>query len=533
MEIQNSSKPKNAVVYIRVSSEEQVENYSLGTQEEICRREAARRGYEVLEIFKEEGKSAKNITGRPVLIQLLEYCRKNKRNISAFLVYRLDRVARQTSDYLAIRKKLSECEIILISASEPTGNSPAEKFLETMLAGFAQMDNDVKSERSKNGLRARFLAGIRTGPAAFGYRSENGYVVKDPRSFDKLKQAWELMATGTKTLREMAQIMNYWGLRQSIKGKQYPMIIQNVGRMFRNKFYMGILTSEKYPEEVRGQHPPMVTEELFYRVQAILDGRNTNLAAPSAKRIIDNPDFPLRGIVSCGRCGRNFTGAWSKQHRYAYYFCRYRCTNESVPRDKVEQDLTDLLRKITPTTQCLELFIALLRRNYMKRIVILKKRKEEADTELTKLYSQRQTLIEKNLAGIYPDEIFKEQNAIIEEKIISVRATKDDSLLQKYNLEETVKFMKSFFVDLGNTYLKSSLTQKKALLSSIFNSKLSWSYPGFSNSQISPIYQSIRHFDEQSITLGATAWNRTRIKRSSGVRRDQLGYCGNLQKFSV
>ena len=183
----------------------------------------------------------------------------------------------------------------------------------------------------------------------------------------------------------------------------------------------------------------------------------------------------------------------------------------TLPRDKVEQDLIDLLRKITPTSQCLELFIALLRRNYMKRIAILRKRKEEADTELTKLYSQRQTLIEKNLAGIYPDEIFKEQNAIIEERIISVRAAKDDSLLQKYNLEETVKFVKSFFVDLGNTYQKSSLTQKKALLSSIFNSKLAWSYPGFSNSQISPIYQSIRHFDEQSVTLGAESQSRTDI----------------------
>ena len=69
--------------------------------------------------------------------------------------------------------------------------------------------------------------------------------------------------------------------------------------------------------------------------------------------------------------------------------------------------------------------------------------------------------------------------------------------------------MKSFFVDLGNTYLKSSLTQKKALLSSIFNSKLSWSYPGFSNLQISPIYQSIQHFEEQSITLGAPRETRT------------------------
>ena len=77
----NFTLPKNAILYLRVSSEEQVENFSLGTQEEICRREAIRRGYEVVETFKEEGRSAKNIDGRPELLKLLEYCRRNRRTV--------------------------------------------------------------------------------------------------------------------------------------------------------------------------------------------------------------------------------------------------------------------------------------------------------------------------------------------------------------------------------------------------------------------------------------------------------------------
>ena len=66
-EIQNKqsfSANKQAVLYLRVSSEEQVENFSLNTQEEICRREALRRGFEVVEIFREEGKSAKEYSGQ-------------------------------------------------------------------------------------------------------------------------------------------------------------------------------------------------------------------------------------------------------------------------------------------------------------------------------------------------------------------------------------------------------------------------------------------------------------------------------------
>ncbi len=125
-----------------------------------------------------------------------------------------------------------------------------------MLAGFAQLDNDVRSERTRNGMRARFLSGLNFGPSALGYLNENGYVVKDPKTFDLIKRAWELMATGTKTLREISQIMNYWGVREKMKGIEYTLRTQTVSRLFKNKFYMGILTSTKYPEEIKGQHYP-------------------------------------------------------------------------------------------------------------------------------------------------------------------------------------------------------------------------------------------------------------------------------------
>jgi len=72
---------------------------------------------------------------------------------------------------------------------------------------------------------------------------------------------------------------------------------------------MGILTSSRYPEEVRGQHTPMVTTEQFYRVQAILDGRNTNIAVPIARRNKENEKFPLRRIFRCNKCNTVLTGA--------------------------------------------------------------------------------------------------------------------------------------------------------------------------------------------------------------------------------
>ena len=507
----DDTKPKRGVIYLRVSTEEQVDNFSLSTQEEICRKEAIRRGYEIVEIFREEGKSAKTIAGRPQLIEMLEYCRKNKKLIGAIFVYRLDRISRQTADYLAIRKRLAECNIALLSATEPTGNSPTEKLIETMLAGFVQLDNDVRSERTKNGMRARFLSGLHTGWVPLGYLNENGYVIKDPELFDKIKDAWDLMATGSKSLKEIADILNSWGVFLAFKGKKYSLGRGSASRIFRNKFYMGTLTSTRYPDEVRGQHPPMVTEEQFYKVQAIIDGRNTNIAVPLAKKNKDNTDFPSRRIIVCGKCKSPLTGAWSKGRncRYAYYFCRKRCGAPSIPVEDLEASLNDTLREITPTKECLNLFIAVLRREYTKRLSGLQKRKEAAEIELTKLYAYRQTLIEKNLNGVFSDEIFKEQNSILENKITSIQMAKDDMFIKKYNFEALVNTVYEYFEDLGQTYKNSNLTIKRILLGSIFAEKLAWSYSGISNRKISPLYQSILNFQQRGVPLGDPWGSRT------------------------
>src|SRR6185312_8728590 len=125
-------------------------------------------------------------------------------------------------------------------------------------------------------------------------------------------------ATGTKTLREMAKLMNEWGIKQRFHNKEMIIRSQALSRTFRNKYYIGILTSERYPEEVRGQHLPMVTEALFYHVQAVLDGRNTNINVPLARRNKDNKEFPLRRILLCDTCLKPVTGGWSKGKRARY-----------------------------------------------------------------------------------------------------------------------------------------------------------------------------------------------------------------------
>jgi site-specific DNA recombinase len=511
MELEGFEKTRQeaAIIYIRVSTEEQVENYSLDTQQEICTKEAQKRNLRVDKVFREEGRSAKTITQRPVLIEMLEYCRKHKKDVDAVIVYRLDRVSRQTTDYLSIRKKLSEYDIKLLSATEPTGNSPAEKFVETMLAGFAQMDNDVRGERSRNGLRARFMKGL-CSYVTHGYLNQNGYITKDPESFSQFREAWELLATGTKTLREIGDFLFERGVKQKKKGGK--LLPQTLHRIFRNKFYTGKVVSKKYCMEVPGQHPPMITEELFYTVQAILEGRNTNLKPSLTKRSRDNAEFPLRRLVKCSACGSSYSGAWSKGKRskYAYYFCAKRCKEcGSVGVEDLQAETYKKLESINFTERAVKFLISWLRQKYYQRIDELQKRREEADDELKELYELRQSLIQKNLKGIYSDEIFKEQNKLLEDKIKLIQYAKNDELLEKYNLERITKFIEAKLSNVAETFANSHLKQVRVLLCSIFPAGMPYGRNGFVNTPLSPFYQAILAAPDTSIPSGGEAGIRT------------------------
>jgi hypothetical protein len=79
--------------------------------------------------------------------------------------------------------------------------------------------------------------------------------------------------------------------------------------LLRNQLYAGIVDLPEYGVRAkRGDFEPLIAEELFYRVQAILFGR----VPSTASRQRAHPDFPLRGFVRCECCGRGLRGSWSR-----------------------------------------------------------------------------------------------------------------------------------------------------------------------------------------------------------------------------
>ena len=150
----------------------------------------------------------------------------------------------------------------------------------------------------------------------------------------------------------------------------------------------------------------------------------------------------------------------------------------------------------------MELFNAFLRSTYYKRVATLQNRRERADDELKKLYEYRQALIEKNITGVFSDEVFKEQNKLVEDKIHAVQIAKEGDLLTKYNLEAITEFIKEKLVDLEKTYRESDLEQTRVFMFSIFPSGMRWNYPGCSKHEISPFWSSIQAFETDPDSIG-------------------------------
>jgi len=161
-----------------------------------------------------------------------------------------------------------------------------------------------------------------------------------------------------------------------------------------------------------------------------------------------------------------------------------------------------LLKEITPRPECVELFTEYLQDAYKERVVGLQGKKVKAEEEIQRLLDMRRILVEKNLIGIYSDEIFKEQNISIEDKIAKAQTLKSDATLEKYDINKLTSFMKGYLKDLEETYKDSTITQAKALIGSIFTNGLAWDYSGTLNHHISPIYQYIKTCDNPSVSFG-------------------------------
>ena len=302
---------KTAIIYIRVSSDEQVRGTSLATQEAECRAWCQRNEHQVAEVYRDEGESAKT-ADRPGLIAAVARC---QRGADAFLVHKLDRLARNTTDGLAIRAELRRAGCSLISATEAAGDDPVGEMVSTVLMAVAQFDNQVRAVRCKSGMTAVALAGGWVWQAPRGYRmarSGNLPVLEiDPARAPLIRRAIEGYADESLSHMQASAILVEAG---------FP--ISHVDRVWASPVYGGNIRSTLTGgKEVKAAFVGIVDIATWRRA-------SDRAAARSARPRLHKAEFLAAGVATCAACGRRMRASWSKGKLgkpYPYYHCQDGC----------------------------------------------------------------------------------------------------------------------------------------------------------------------------------------------------------------
>ena len=264
-----------AVAYTRVSSNEQLSGFGLDLQEEACTRYAKQNSLSVIKIFKEKGVSAKTVTGRPKLLELIKFCQNSKNNVGKVLVYKYDRWSRNTEEGLGVISLLAKQGVELVSVTEPAQNNAFGKAIRGMMLVFAELDNNIKSERTTDGMKAAFNAGRWPWKAKIGYKhtlvSEKKKLILLKPFLPILTNLFNEAASGYYSKKQLASKLNKAGFSK-LWGS--PATEKTVDTIIKSRFYYGVMVSKKWGLEAKGNHAVVTDEQTWIRVNESLYGKS-------------------------------------------------------------------------------------------------------------------------------------------------------------------------------------------------------------------------------------------------------------------
>ena len=473
---------KRAVLYCRVSSDRQVENYSLETQEKICVEYAERNEFEVVEKFIEEGESAKT-ADRTKLQELLKYCYNKPNNIQVVIFHKIDRFARDRFDYDTVCYGLRAKGITIHSATEPIAENPTGRLMEGVLASFAQFDNEIRTERCVLGMKAALREGRFVWMAPIGYENiqinGRGTIVKNEKA-KLIRETFEEVAKNEEPIEIIFRSMIKNGLIQK-NGR--PLSRTQFYKLLRNPLYAGVVKG--FGESYEASFEPIISKELFDKVQLILKYRSRkNYSAYQ----INNPEFTLRRFL-IHPLGAKITGSWSqgRSKKYAYYrFSPYRI---EIPKDKLEVKFAEYLNEyglneskiIKLKSRINYTFKKSTERSYSKQTKISQLIKEE-ESKLDHLFN------DKNRGNI-SEFIFNKQILTIEKRLISLQNELPGKPSKDHHFSDLLNVIEKYLLSPGDIWLKSKPETKLRLQWFEFPNGVTFDGTKFRTAEIRSIYK--------------------------------------------
>lgn len=309
-------------LYARKSTEsEERQVLSIDSQIKEMLQLAERENLEIV-TMKRESHSAKETGQRPVFNEIVEEIKDEKYN--GILTWAPDRISRNAGDLGKIVDLMDAGKLHEIRTfGQKFSNNPNEKFLLMILGSQAKLENDNRGINVKRGLRTRCEMGYRPGTAPTGYLNQRlmdrkSQVIIDPERGHVIKKMFEKVAHEEWSGRKVYHWLRF-ELNFHTTGNK-PLSLGNVYRTLQNPFYHGIFEfPKKSGNWYQGKHEPLVTKELFDKVQ-------TRLKRDGIQR--ESHEFAFTKLMTCGACGSCISAEEKYKElkdgttaRYVYYGC--------------------------------------------------------------------------------------------------------------------------------------------------------------------------------------------------------------------
>jgi site-specific DNA recombinase len=337
-----------AVGYVRVSTEEQTQGWSLTGQEAQIRDFAERNGYKIVAVYTDEVSGSKD--KRPGFERML--LDAHNRAFQAIIVVNTSRLfrnlalARRYKDLL--RNKLN-IDVIFVSQPNMDPNDPSSFIMEAMNELFDEYYLHQLRFWTTLGKQTRAQKGLWNGTLPFGYiTGDEGKPIPHPTNAKGLKLAFEAYATGNYSDKQIAELLNREGYRTTGNWGERLFTKDTVNRMLRNVFYLGMT---KYRDALfPGVHEAIIDQELFDKCAEVRAGRRSHARAMGETKRI----YLFSGVARCHVCQltlRCMATQSGGQWRYYRHVTEERGLDCAVAKsyiraDKLEEEWSRIVSRI-------------------------------------------------------------------------------------------------------------------------------------------------------------------------------------------
>ncbi len=462
----------------RVSTTEQKDSgYSLRQQKDLLMGYCKTHNIQVLECIEED------FTGttleRPQIKRLRQLVAL--KSVDLVLFHKWDRFSRKTSAGLVEIEKIRSKGVEINAIAEHIDFSvPQQKIMLFMYLGLGEVENEVRSQRTKNGIIGALKEGRHVNKAPIGYLN-----AKDPNNTSKpliipcsekaplIKAIFKEYATGLYSQESLRKKYQKLGINRS--KSQFSNMLSNV-------IYIGKVVVPEHddvPEEIRDAlHEPIVNPVTFFKVQEIKN-KKANFRIDSTKVSKHEEQLPLRGgILRCSKCGSNLTGSRSRSgngNRNWHYY--YHCSSNKGCRERFRVDLAHselekILTSLEPSEEVVELFKEILvekyKANQTSKSNVLKKLKREKTAMEEKMDNLIEKFVEEDIDKQAYDRLRNKYSDEIKKIVVSIDEHSD---FQK-DINLYVDFGIQLLTSLNIFYRKANTEIKRKIIGSIFSEKL-------------------------------------------------------------